>query len=129
MPPVYAWTIVAFTEGNPRQVLIAILITIWGIRLTFNFNRKGGYSWKIWEGEEDYRWAVLRTKPGFSNPIVWFIFHLGFISIYQSYLIAGFTLPMIICIEENAAELNAIDWIVAVLVLGLIAMEFVADQQ
>jgi len=82
MPPIYAWTIVAYTGGNSRQILAAALITIWGLRLTYNFNRKGGYSWKFWQGEEDYRWAVLRKKPGFSNPIVWFIFNLGFISFY-----------------------------------------------
>jgi steroid 5-alpha reductase family enzyme len=99
MPPIYAWAIVASTGGSPRQILAATLITIWGLRLTYNFGRKGGYSWKFWDGEEDYRWAVLRKKPGFSNPIVWFIFNLGFISFYQSFLIAGFTtLPMIVAI-------------------------------
>lgn len=34
---------------------MAILVNLWGIRLTLNFARKGGYSWKFWEGEEDYR--------------------------------------------------------------------------
>ena len=100
MPPIYAWALVAFTGAHPRQVLIASLITVWGLRLTYNFARKGGYAWKFWEGEEDYRWAVLRKKPGFSNPIVWFIFNLLFISVYQSFLIAAFaTLPMIISIQ------------------------------
>ena len=36
---------------NPRLLLIAALVTIWGARLTFNFWRKGGYSWT----NEDYR--------------------------------------------------------------------------
>lgn len=102
MPPIYAWAVVVFTGAHPRQILVASLITVWGARLTYNFARKGGYSWKFWDGEEDYRWAVLRKKPGFSNPIVWFIFNLGFISFYQSFLIAGFaTLPMIISISDK----------------------------
>ena len=130
MPPIYAWTIVLFTGAHPRQILAASLITVWGARLTYNFARKGGYSWKFWEGEEDYRWAVLRKKPGFSNPIVWFIFNLGFISIYQSYLIASFaTLPMIISISDSPAELNLLDFLATVLVLGFIALETLADQQ
>ncbi len=128
MPPIYAWAIVAFTGAQPRQVLVAALITVWGLRLTYNFSRKGGYSWKFWDGEEDYRWAVLRKKPGFSNPIVWFIFNLAFISFYQSFMIAGFaTLPMIIAIQDNPVELNALDFVGAVFVLSFIVMETVAD--
>jgi steroid 5-alpha reductase family enzyme len=41
------------------------LITVWGARLTFNFARKGGYSWKFWSGEEDYRWEEVRKNPLF----------------------------------------------------------------
>ncbi len=36
---------------------MALLILLWGARLTFNFARKGGYS-----GTEDYRWPVLRAS-------------------------------------------------------------------
>src|SRR5437899_6824186 len=34
------------------------LVALWGLRLTFNFARKGGYA----SGGEDYRWAVLRGR-------------------------------------------------------------------
>ena len=80
-------------------------------------------------GEEDYRWAVLRKRPGFSNPIVWFLFNLGFISFYQSFLIAGFTLPMVIAIQDKPSDLNLIDFAAAFLVLGFIGIETLADQQ
>lgn len=36
---------------DPRLTLLAILITAWSARMTFNFWRKGGYAW----GSEDYR--------------------------------------------------------------------------
>ena len=104
------------------------MITIWGARLTYNFARKGGYSWKFWEGEEDYRWAVLRKKPGFSNPIVWLLFNLGFISFYQSFLIAGFTLPLVIAIQDQPSPLNLLDYAAALLVLVFLGIETVADQ-
>ncbi len=82
MPGVYAWT-TAYKGGfNERQVLMAGLVTLWGLRLTFNFARKGGYTWPPWGGEEDYRWPVLRKNPLFGNPIVWFLFNLFFISFY-----------------------------------------------
>ena len=43
---------------NARLDVLALLTTLWGVRLTFNFARKGGY-----RGVEDYRWAVLRAYP------------------------------------------------------------------
>ena len=46
-----------------RLVMMAVLVTLWGIRLTYNFSRRGAYTWKFWTGEEDYRWEVLRQKP------------------------------------------------------------------
>lgn len=82
MPVIYVW--VAAIEGglSSRQILMASVITFWGIRLTYNFARKGGYSWRFWQGEEDYRWAELRKNPYMANPILWFIFNLTFISFY-----------------------------------------------
>lgn len=50
VPFVYAGIYAAFNSGNQRAVLIAALTTVWGLRLTFNFWRKGGYA-----HEEDYR--------------------------------------------------------------------------
>lgn len=43
-------------EISNRQWLIFFFTSAWGIRLTFNFFRKGGYK----AGGEDYRWAYVR---------------------------------------------------------------------
>lgn len=67
MPGIYAWIMVVMGEWNKRLVIMAGLITLWGIRLTFNFWKKGGYTWKFWEGEEDYRWAYVRKNSMFKN--------------------------------------------------------------
>ena len=56
LPIAYAWIIAIKSGLNPRQLIYAILVSLWGIRLTFNFARKGAYSIKLWSGEEDYRW-------------------------------------------------------------------------
>mmetsp|Transcript_115814 Transcript_115814/g.248864 ORF Transcript_115814/g.248864 Transcript_115814/m.248864 type:complete len:135 (-) Transcript_115814:647-1051(-) len=106
MPVVYSWTMVGLNPPNTRLTLAASIVTIWGIRLTYNFGRKGGYSIKFWTGEEDYRWLVLRNR--ISNPIVWFVFNVCFISIYQSLLIMGFTLPLVLTIDNNT-EINYLD--------------------
>jgi hypothetical protein len=38
---------------------MAVLVSIWAIALTYNFGRRGGYSWDFWEEIEDYPWAIL----------------------------------------------------------------------
>jgi len=62
IPIVYAWYITYAGGWDSRMILMSILVSIWGIRLSFNFARRGGYSIKFWEGEEDYRWEVLRQR-------------------------------------------------------------------
>lgn len=47
LPIAYAWIIVGKSEMNLRLIVMAILITIWGVRLTLNFAKKGAYSLKF----------------------------------------------------------------------------------
>ena len=56
IPFVYCWIVVC----DERTLLMAIVATLWGLRLTWNFNRRGGYKWPIWDGDEDYRWKLLQ---------------------------------------------------------------------
>lgn len=127
MPILYAWMPAVHSGFEPRLLIMAILVTVWGIRLSFNFGRKGGYSWKIWSGEQDYRWAVLQNKPEFSARWKWMLFNLLFISIYQMGLILLMTLPALRSI--GGKPLSWGDGLIALLMLGLIVVEFVADQQ
>lgn len=109
------------------MVLMAILVTLWGIRLSFNFGRRGGYRWKFWEGEEDYRWAVLRSKKEFKSPLRWTLFNLFFISLYQMALILLFTLPILK--SMGGPELGIWDYGIAILFILFILIETLADQQ
>lgn len=126
LPVVYAW-MVWYEEPGPRVLLMAILITLWGIRLTFNFSRRGGYSWKFWTGEEDYRWSLLRAKPEFQPEWKWVLFNLFFISFYQMSLIWMMTIPIIK--SAGGSPLGWGDLILAVLAIGMLIVETVADQQ
>jgi steroid 5-alpha reductase family enzyme len=128
MPGLYAWVMAYLSGFEPRQTLAASLITVWGARLTFNFARKGGYSWKFWSGEEDYRWEEVRKNPLFKSKIVWFLFNLFFISLYQTYLIMGFTVPIVLTFDSKAPPLGKWDLLATVLILGFWLFETIADE-
>lgn len=114
--------------GQPRSVLMAILAGIWSARLTYNFNRRGGYSLKFWTGEEDYRWTVLRQESFLQGKFRFSLFNLFFISLYQQALILAFTFPVIVTIQSDV-PLGMADVILALLFVSFVVIETVADQQ
>lgn len=85
LPIVYVWVVAHHGDYSPRLLLMAMLVTAWGVRLTYNFSRHGAYRLKFWSGKEDYRWQVLREKPEFKPAWKWTLFNFGFISGYQEY--------------------------------------------
>lgn len=128
-PVCYAFVIAYMGDFTPRLSLMAALIALWGIRLTLNFGRRGGYSLKFWTGDEDYRWAVLREKPLFKEkPLRWSLFNFFFISFYQHALIWFITLPLVL-VAEGAGILSWGDYLLAALVLFFLLIETLADQQ
>jgi steroid 5-alpha reductase family enzyme len=140
VPIVYVWFVASESTGywlssNPgsffseRVLLMACLVTIWGLRLTFNFGRRGGYHWIPWRGEEDYRWSVLRQNPMLNGRISWALFNLFFISIYQHSLILLFTLPIVVAWQGGSTPLNLLDYLATALFLGFVLIETIADQQ
>jgi steroid 5-alpha reductase family enzyme len=119
VPFVYAWE--ALAGGYSRRGLVmAVLATLWGVRLTFNFARKGGYS-----GEEDYRWAVLRgSMPRWQFAL----FNIGFIAGAQNALLWLIAAPALVAGAHRTA-FDAVDLVLAVLFLALLLLETEADQQ
>jgi steroid 5-alpha reductase family enzyme len=127
IPIAYVW-IIAFQSGfEGRIVLMAVLVTAWGFRLTYNFSRRGGYSIKFWTGEEDYRWAVLRAKPEFSAKWKWFLFNMLFISFYQMGLILLITLPALRSMQGSA--MTWFDLALSIMFILFVVLETIADQQ
>lgn len=113
---------------NARLLIMTILVFIWGSRLTYNFAKKGGYSIKFWEGEEDYRWAFLRQNKYFQNKFIWGIFDLFFISFYQNFVVLLMTLPAV-AIMEASSSFNYYDLIPTLLTLGFIVLETASDKE
>jgi steroid 5-alpha reductase family enzyme len=119
-PVVYVWVFAA-RGGDPRATLVALLVSAWGVRLTFNFARRGGYA----PGGEDYRWAILRARmPGWRFAV----FNLGFIAVYQNALLLAITLP-VWSASEHPRPLGAADAAAAVAFVAMLTGETVADQQ
>ena len=129
-PMIYVWFFTYHSDFNLRMMLMSILVTIWGIRLTYNFARKSGYSIYFWRGEEDYRWKILKERvPVFNIKIVWSIFNLLFICLYQMGLIFLFSLPVLAAWQGDSSALNIYDLIIAILMLSFIITESIADKQ
>lgn len=128
VPPVLAWYFAGASSWDARLVLMALLVTAWGARLTFNFWRRGGYAWPPWNGVEDYRWGVLRANPLLAAPWRWRLFNLGFVSLYQVLLLLLITLPSVAAAGAGRA-FNLVDASATVLFIAFLLLETVADQQ
>lgn len=138
-PFIYAWILVC----DARTLLMAIISTIWGFRLTLNFARRGGYTWPPWKGDEDYRWKYL--QDGFlvgilKNKIIWMMFNFLFISLYQQVLLLVVISPSIVahitatkCAASSdsiySSSLNWLDLLACLLYLYFVLLESKADNQ
>jgi steroid 5-alpha reductase family enzyme len=121
VPVVYVWIFAAFAGlADVRLDVMAVLVTLWGARLTFNFARKGGYS-----GTEDYRWAILRSRM---KPWQFGIFNLLFIVLYQNAILVLITLGALTA-WQSQSPFGGLDAALTVLFLCLLAGETIADQQ
>ncbi len=131
LPPVYV-LIWAFDFGMyPLYWLTALPVIAWGVRLTWNFARRGGYefSWKKGFFEEDYRWPILRKK--INNRFLFELFNLLFISAFQLILIFLFTYPVYITglAAVNGTSIRGVHIVLSAVSLMLLVLETIADNQ
>lgn len=127
LPIAYAWIVAGKGDMKPRLVVYALIVTVWGVRLTINFARKGAYRLKFWTGEEDYRWSIVRSNPIFRHKLAWMLFDLFFISLYQNLLVLGICLPSLAAMESTA-PFGGWDVAATVLAVLFLALETVADE-
>jgi len=131
LPPAYAivWGTAFYRE--PLYVIPAILVVLWGARLTYNFTRRGGYHFEPGKGftGEDYRWPILRKK--INNRFLFELFNLFFITGFQLTLIFLFTLPLFFIgmAAASGASLTLPHLLLALLFLTCTIGEFIADNQ
>ncbi|CAF2468936.1 unnamed protein product [Rotaria sp. Silwood2] len=123
LPLIYCLIVVLCSTVQPRILLMTILVWMWGLRLTYNFARKGGYTWS----GEDYRWPVL--KKIINNRFLFELFNLIFISIIQNILLLFITSPIFYVAYHQSLPLNAWDLICTLFFLLFFTIEVTADQQ
>jgi steroid 5-alpha reductase family enzyme len=122
VPALYVWVFAGFAHlANGRLDVMALLVTIWGARLTFNFARKGGYS-----GVEDYRWEVLRSRM---SKWQFQLFNFFFIVLYQNFLLVLISLPALTAFDHRTSAFGPLDVALAALFLAFTVGETIADQQ
>lgn len=126
LPIAYAW-ITAATIHSPRIIVMSLLVTIWGLRLSYNFSRKGGYNIIPWKGEEDYRWKIMRETPALKGRLRFGLFNLLFISLYQNIVILLFCSPLLLAALNADKSINIIDVIAGILMIGFLVIETIAD--
>ncbi|KAL7437253.1 hypothetical protein ACHAXM_005539 [Skeletonema potamos] len=149
VPAVYAWMCVTDT----RTTLMAFLATLWSVRLTYNFYRRGGYNgwpYNIFGGEEDYRWEILRSGSlgGWwtllKDKYILGVFNLVFISLFQNWLLLYIASPSLVAwsmalkrthcendegLQASSSSLNALDGISTIIFLFALSIESMADNQ
>lgn len=107
---------------DARLNVMALLVALWGLRLTYNFARKGGYR----PGGEDYRWKVIQEKIG---PIGFELLNATFIAPFQNLLLLLITVPAYLAYQRAGTPLGILDILaVAAFVLFFLG-EAVADEQ
>ncbi|MGB8329573.1 MAG: DUF1295 domain-containing protein [Polyangiales bacterium] len=108
--------------GDPRLNLMAMLTVLWGVRLTYNFARKGGYK----RGGEDYRWEEIRGKIG----PVWFqVLNATFLAPFQNFLLLLIVAPSYAAYRLMGTPLNALDYAATIAFVVFLVGETVADEQ
>ncbi|MBW6502545.1 MAG: DUF1295 domain-containing protein [Bacteroidales bacterium] len=129
MPVIYGWMALASNPFSIRLWLMVLLVSLWGLRLSYNFYRKGGYNLIPWKGEEDYRWKIMRGHPLLIGRLRFGLFNFLFISFYQHLLILLFSSAFLLAAGGNSGSLSITDFIAACFMLFFIILETVADNQ
>jgi len=129
VPFIYAWhfllhsTLTHSGAIDNRLAVIAVLTTLWGVRLSYNFYRKGGYNMK----DEDYRWPVLRKI--ISNKILFQLFNISFIAFYQNFLLYAITFPVFFAYLSWNIPWGTLDSVATAFFVIFLLIETIADQQ
>lgn len=107
-----AWTyvVVAGTTGGARPVLVAVLVTVWGVRLA------GYITWRNWGDGEDPRYRAMRARA----PETFAVRSLVTVFALQGLLAWLISLPLL-AVATRPGDLNVLDALaIVVWVIGLV---------
>lgn len=122
-PPLFAVHFAAYVGfSDARLNLMAALAVLWGVRLTYNFARKGGYK----PGGEDYRWEEIQGRIG---PMWFHVLNATFIAPFQNYLLLLIVVPSYAAYRFMGTPLGPLDYAAAAAFVAFFIGETVADEQ
>ncbi len=123
VPAVYCLIVASDLEFQSVRVnVMTALATMWAIRLTFNYARKGGY----WIGGEDYRWIYLRKQM---SGLQFQLMNVMVVSIGQMAIVWLFTSPIHQAWVYAERPMGWLDFVAVVVFLVLLTLESFADAQ
>ena len=123
LPLAVWWYLHPGTEGRAdgvRFALAAVLLALWGIRLTANFVR----GWRGLE-HEDWRYAAYRHLGMVRYRLV----SLGGLQLMPTLIVFGAMLPVYAVTREPGRGPNWVDAIAGVVALAAVVLETAADEQ
>jgi steroid 5-alpha reductase family enzyme len=120
---IVAWW--AFAGDTPgvvplRQSLVMLLVTVWGVRLTWNWVLR-------WRGlgDEDWRYGMLRARHGRGYWLV----NLAGIHVFPTLLVFAACLAAWPAVADSRHDLNWLDGVALVVTAGAIWIEWRADRE
>ena len=123
VPAVYCLIVAIDLEFQSARVnVMTVLATMWGIRLTFNYARKGGY----WIGGEDYRWIYLRKQM---SKLEFQLVNVVVVAVGQMAVVWLFTSPVHQAWVHSTQPMGWLDFVAAGVFLALLIFESIADAQ
>jgi steroid 5-alpha reductase family enzyme len=122
-PPFYV-LLFASAAGfsDARLNVMSALAVLWGVRLTYNFARKGGYR----RGGQDHRWPEVQYALG---PIWFQVLNATFVAPLQNLLLVLLALPAYAAWRAGGRPLAGLDLAATGAFLLFWVGEAVADQQ
>jgi steroid 5-alpha reductase family enzyme len=123
IPPAIALWFVAAASPDAdvaRQAIVVVLLTLWAVRLTWNWAR--GWTGL---GHEDWRYVDLRASQG---RLYWIVSFFG-LHFFPTITVFLGCLPLWLALGEPARPLGWLDAIGAACALGGTALELFADNQ
>lgn len=103
-----------------RQLVVLVLVCLYGARLTFNWAR--GWAGL---GHEDWRYVDFRKKTGRAY---WLMSFAG-LHVFPTVMVILGCLPLHAALVERATPFGALDLLAALVTLSAIVIEAVADEQ
>jgi len=76
---------------------------------------------------QDSRWSILHSRIG--STMLWQLFNLLFIALYQQFLFICFTLPLNTIVKERVENITPGIIASSILMLASLVLEMLADQQ